>query len=173
MTYKTISVRNLEDLLSEVPQQDHKQNVVYRGHSRSSYQLVPSLFRDATPLRQKNVGTWPRLEDYYCHRFESYADSWLPLPLRQRDVRGRIDRLGLICFARHYGLPVRILDWTHNPLAALFFAVEGDTSESEDATVWAYALTSSGSCLTNLSGPTRSREVRPSRVCAMGSLIAY
>jgi hypothetical protein len=30
------------------------------------------------------------------------------------------------------------LDWTHNPLAALFFAVQGDTSESEDAIVWEY-----------------------------------
>lgn len=133
MTYTTIEVHDLNDLLSKVRQQDLRGNIVFRGLSRSSYQLVPSLFRDIDALRHNLTGTWQKLEVHYHDSFRIYADSRLPPTLRQGN-----DRLALICYARHFGLPVRLLDWTQNPLAALFFAVDGEPEQSEDAFVWEY-----------------------------------
>jgi hypothetical protein len=50
-------------------------------------------------------------------------------------VRDPDDFVELYFLAQHYGLPTRLLDWTTNPLAALFFAVSGDLREDGEVVV--------------------------------------
>ena len=41
-----------------------------------------------------------------------------------------------LALAQHYGLPTRLVDWTKNPLVALFFAAE--SNPDEDGAVYGY-----------------------------------
>lgn len=83
---------------------------VFRGHADIAYLLLPSVGRGthASRSREKYERS---LFDIFCREARnqigvSPADAWEWLSL-----------------AQHHGLPTRLLDWTHNPIVALYFAV--------------------------------------------------
>ena len=86
---------------------------IFRGHSDEYWRLVPSLFRDDVPNLPK--GNYRNIENTLLARFFQLAEAHLSRLEKRSSLRDRI-------IAQHYGLRTSLLDWTKNPLIALYFS---------------------------------------------------
>ncbi len=101
---------------------------LYRGQSNMEYRLEPGLFRKRKLDDNRSVGAFIRsLEKTIIDDFISESCIYKPEIHRE-------DYLSWLEIAQHHGLPTRLLDFTTNPLVALYFACE--SSSNKDAFVW-------------------------------------
>lgn len=102
----------------------------WRGHSDASWLLTPSLYREPKDIRTAGQTASLTLENErgFLRDFKLHG-SLLADPRPSSDVEWYF-------LMRHHLLPVRVLDWSENPLIALWFAISG-TDYSKDAAIWA------------------------------------
>ncbi len=119
-------ISSIAEFLKEVEQ--HKIGMFFRGHSESSWQLLPSLARLDFDKLDAVYGEWKDVEISIIGEFQRLATPYI--------TREPENNLEWIIHAQHYGVPTRILDWTTNPLKALFFSVSDPNKDDFDGTVY-------------------------------------
>lgn len=91
----------------------------YRGLSSSDYKLETTL--------QRMRGAYVDVERHLLRNFKKYA---------HRSVVSQDSIWHWIAVGKHYGLPTRLLDWTHSPLVAMHFATSNIERMQEDGVIW-------------------------------------
>ena len=110
---------------------------IFRGHSHSTYQLLPTVKRNticqnryfrtefnlltsfAEKISRRNL-PMPSGGQYFLRdcEFLNALIEWIPL-----------EALDFVAYARHAGLSTRLLDWTYDFLTAVYFAASGIIDE--------------------------------------------
>ena len=87
---------------------------IYRGQNNCVWELKPKIFRDDFIFKNK----FNTLKEYEVWLLEQFKRKALPYIKRIPE-----NDWEWISLAQHYGLATRLLDWSSNPLVALFFAI--------------------------------------------------
>jgi len=92
---------------------------VFRGHSSTSWKLVPKIGRLSYSTQE---------EKSYFRSWKRRAAELVTIPI--------LEDWDWLTIGQHHGLATRLLDWTYNPLVAAYFAVE--IPLDGDALIYAY-----------------------------------
>ena len=106
---------------------------LFRGHRKSDWELEPVIDRPGFSTVRSNMSR-AECERVAFKKFKNLSSRYL-------ETRPAND-WEFLALARHHGVPTRLLDWTENPLAALFFAIEEPTKC--DSAVWCYTYIEQG-----------------------------
>lgn len=116
--------------------QNHRHNdFIFRGVSNNLWPLLPGIFREYTEAQNSSTveggsisgKIYSTSEWEILAHFKKEACGFLPnIPLN--------DDFTWMQYAQHYGVPTRLLDFTSNPLIAMYFCCQNESKD--DGAIW-------------------------------------
>lgn len=102
---------------------------IFRGHKLHTYRLKPSIERETPPDYE-----WSEIEYRLLREIQSRA----ALHVAPSQIPAQNCKLSWLAFMQHHGTPTRLLDFTHSPYVALYFALRHREANMKGyAEVWA------------------------------------
>lgn len=108
---------------------------IFRGMRNKEWSLLPGLFREYSEPQKSSIvvdgsysgRVYSKNENEILSHFKKEAGGFLPnIP--------QSDDFVWLQYAQHFGVPTRLLDFTANPLIALYFCCKSESEE--DGVVW-------------------------------------
>lgn len=100
---------------------------LFRGQ-REDCTLLPRIARNLSPEKVE------RIEQQMLQEFRARSIPYLNLPPKDDE------QWDWLAIAQHYGMATRLLDWTDNALAALWFAVCKEPEPGSPGVVWVFRV---------------------------------
>jgi hypothetical protein len=125
-------IRSFEEYIGFVSgYADDKKIRLYRGQNEDYQYLYPKLLRLVTESG--------RIKEF--HEIERrILDDFKKLSYAFDSKTNNYNDWDILAIAQQHGLPTRLLDWSSNPLTALWFAFESEKDNDEDRIVWGFAI---------------------------------
>ena len=136
---------HMVDAVEKFSEERKNATVLLRGHFDARWELKPTLGREYHHAGESRTFSTTNERDF-VHRFIRHCYAHFGRALSAWEA---------YLLARQHGLPVRLLDWTGNPLIALYFAVNDERpfdpqSACAEGEVWALARKPSDDTFVNV-----------------------
>jgi len=123
---KTLRINSLLDYVKYIQKECQEEHILFRGQRRQDRVLLPRIARlklhtDILSAEKAMLADFKREAMPYLRIIPQNDWEWLAV-------------------AQHHGMATRLLDWTWNPLAALWFAVQKPPAARVNGVVWVFTV---------------------------------